>query len=66
MNKSTLKPVLLTREQIEALQAIQREERSKSPLNIAPTIHVIARHLMAKALEQLEKDHQCLKLKTYP
>ncbi|WP_241579512.1 hypothetical protein [Rosenbergiella nectarea] len=55
MTKSELKPVLLSREQIEALQAIQREERSKSPLNVAPTIHVIARHLMAKALRDMAK-----------
>ncbi|MBT0727446.1 hypothetical protein HGT73_08605 [Rosenbergiella australiborealis] len=57
MNKSELKPVLLSREQIEILQAIQREERRKSPLNVAPTIHVIARHFMAKALEGLEVKH---------
>ncbi|WP_241580371.1 MULTISPECIES: hypothetical protein [Rosenbergiella] len=49
----SLKPVLLSREQIEALQAIQREERAKSSLNVAPTIHVIARQLMDKALQQL-------------
>lgn len=55
MTKSELKPVLLSSEQIEALQAIQREERSKSPLNVAPTIHVIARHLMAKALRDMAK-----------
>lgn len=51
MNNTGLKPVLLSREQIEALQEIQREERKKSSLNVAPTIHVIARQLMAKALE---------------
>ena len=53
MNTAPLKPVLLSREQIAALQAIQAQERSKSPLNIAPTIHVIARQLMDKALAQL-------------
>ena len=53
MNTAPLKPVLLSREQIAALQAIQEQERSKSPLNIAPTIHVIARQLMDKALAQL-------------
>ncbi len=53
MTNPTLKPVLLSREQIAALQAIQAQERSKSPLNIAPTIHVIARQLMDQALAQL-------------
>lgn len=53
MTNPTLKPVLLSREQIAALQAIQAQERSKSPLNVAPTIHVIARQLMDQALAQL-------------
>lgn len=50
MNQPTVRPVLLNREQYETLRAIQEKERSKSPLGIAPTIHVIARKLMAKAL----------------
>ena len=54
MTHPTLKPVLLSREQITALQAIQDQARSKSPLNIAPTIHVIARQLMDNALAQLQ------------
>lgn len=54
MSTASLKPVLLSREQITALREIQEQERSKSPLNIASTIHVIARQLMDKALAQLQ------------
>lgn len=54
MPASSLKPVLLSKQQVAALQAIQKSEREKSSLNIAPTIHVIARQLMDKALSQLE------------
>jgi len=54
MPASSLKPVLLSKDQVAALQAIQKSEREKSSLNIAPTIHVIARQLMDKALSQLE------------
>jgi len=54
MPASSLKPVLLSKEQVAALQTIQKSEREKSSLNIAPTIHVIARQLMDKALSQLE------------
>ena len=53
MSTASLKPVLLNNEQIAALRAIQEQERSKSPLNIAPTIHVIARQLMDNALKQI-------------
>ncbi|MFC6376725.1 hypothetical protein [Tatumella terrea] len=54
MSTASLKPVLLNSEQIAALREIQEQERSRSPLNIAPTIHVIARQLMDKALKQLQ------------
>ena len=53
MSTASLKPVLLSREQITALREIQEQERRKSPLNIAPTIHVIARQLMDNALKQI-------------
>jgi len=53
MGTASLKPVLLNSEQIAALRVIQEQERSKSPLNIAPTIHVIARQLMDNALKQI-------------
>jgi len=57
MNTASLKPVLLNSEQITALREIQEQERSKSPLNIAPTIHVIARQLMDNALKQLQANN---------
>lgn len=53
MATSKLKPVLLSASQIEALQQIRERERNSSPLGIAPTIHVIARQLMEKALASL-------------
>ncbi|WP_193556622.1 hypothetical protein [Erwinia persicina] len=52
----TVKPVLIRVEQIEALRKIQERERAKSPLGVAPTIHVIARGLMDKALAQLDRE----------
>ena len=52
MRKSTLKPVLLSVQQIAALEEIQKQERNKSPLDIAPTIHVIARKVFDQALNQ--------------
>ncbi|EID66727.1 hypothetical protein ECW26_28110 [Escherichia coli W26] len=54
MRKASVKPVLLAREQIEALQRIQDEERQKSVLGVAPSIHVIARQLMDKALKEVK------------
>lgn len=53
MTTSKLKPVLLSASQIEALRQIQERDRSSSPLGIAPTIHVIARQLMEKALKEV-------------
>ena len=50
MSMPKVKPVLLSAKQIEALHRIQDEERRNSQLHIAPTIHVIARQLMDKAL----------------
>lgn len=52
MIQTTVKPVLVRTEQIEALRKIQEQERAKSSLVIAPTIHVIARGLLDKALTQ--------------
>ncbi|CAK9884237.1 MAG: hypothetical protein XXXJIFNMEKO3_00619 [Candidatus Erwinia impunctatus] len=48
--RNTVKPVLLTSKQMEAIRNIQEEERKRSGLGIAPTIHAIARQLMDKAL----------------
>lgn len=56
IQQPTVKPVLMRVEQIEALRRIQEKERAKSPLGVAPTIHVIARGLMDKALAQLDQE----------
>lgn len=53
MKNHGVKPVLLSREQIEALRRIQDEERQKSVLGVAPSIHIIARQLMDKALKEV-------------
>ena len=53
MKNHGVKPVLLSRRQIEALQRIQAEKRQKSVLGVAPSIHVIARQLMDKALKEV-------------
>lgn len=44
------KPVLLTKEQMEKVKRIQDEERSKSPLNLAPSLNAIVRGLVNQAL----------------
>ena len=56
IQQPTVKPILMRVEQIEALRKIQEQERAKSPLGVAPTIHVIARGLMDKALAQLDQE----------
>jgi hypothetical protein len=48
--KSNVKPVLLSGEQIAAILQIQHQEKNRSPLGISPSIHEIARGLVAKAL----------------
>ncbi|EMR0738094.1 hypothetical protein RVX82_002434 [Citrobacter braakii] len=53
MKSHGVKPVLLSPEQIETLRRIQDEERQKSVLGVAPSIHVIARQLMDKALKEV-------------
>lgn len=50
-------PVLLSKEQVSTIRRLQEQERSKSPLGVAPTIHVIARSLMDKALKEIEVTH---------
>jgi len=56
MQKCTVKTVLIKVEQFEELRKLQEKERAKSPLGVAPTIHVIARGLMDKALAQLAQE----------
>ncbi|WP_447885462.1 hypothetical protein [Serratia fonticola] len=51
--KASVKPVLLSGEQMAAILQIQRQERQKSPLGISPSIHEIARGLIGKALSNM-------------
>ncbi|YCH31659.1 hypothetical protein M1D48_06320 [Erwinia sp. D4-22] len=56
MQKCTVKTVPIKVEQYEGLRKLQEKERAKSPLGVAPTIHVIARGMMDKALAQLAQE----------
>ncbi|MFN1150087.1 hypothetical protein [Serratia liquefaciens] len=53
MRKPNVKPVLLSGEQFAAICKIQERERKRSDLGVAPSIHQIARGLIAKALASL-------------
>ncbi|MFX2609522.1 hypothetical protein [Enterobacter mori] len=55
---SNAKPVLLSREQMDAILNIQREERTASPLGVAPPLNAIARALVAKGLEKMAQEKQ--------
>lgn len=55
MKNTTMKPVLLTKEHIDALHRLQDAERCNSSLGIAPSIHEIARRLMDKVLHPENK-----------
>lgn len=46
----SVKPVLLSEKQIQAIKKIQDEQRKRSGIGVAPTLHEIARGLMDKAL----------------
>ncbi len=46
----SVKPVLLSEKQMEAIRKIQEEQRKQSGIGVAPTLHEIARGLMDKAL----------------
>ncbi|MCK0051977.1 hypothetical protein MA626_10465 [Salmonella enterica subsp. enterica serovar Kentucky] len=50
MATPSVKPVLLSRDQVEKLKTLQEQERRKSPLGLAPSIHIIARQIMDRAL----------------
>ena len=52
----SVKPVLISEKQIEAIKKIQEEQRKKSEVGVAPTIHDIARGLMDKALASLASE----------
>ncbi|MDE8753867.1 hypothetical protein PZA22_05005 [Pectobacterium polaris] len=51
--KPNTQAVLLTREQVEALQRLQEQERKRSELGITPSIHEVARRLMNKVLSEV-------------
>jgi hypothetical protein len=51
-SKARVKPILLSQEQVNSLVRIQAEERAKSPLGITPSVHEVARRLVARALMQ--------------
>ncbi|WP_420196985.1 hypothetical protein [Escherichia coli] len=42
--------LFISEKQMEAIKKIQEEQRKKSEVGVAPTIHEIARGLMDKAL----------------
>ncbi|HEF0029865.1 hypothetical protein NLN92_05335 [Citrobacter portucalensis] len=46
----SVKPVLLSEKQMQAIKKIQDEQRKKSGIGVAPSLHEIARGLMEKAL----------------
>ncbi|HDG1668297.1 TPA: hypothetical protein PFE31_002554 [Kluyvera ascorbata] len=56
MSKQSVKPILLSDTQIQAIRAIQEEQRILSGIGVAPTIHEIARALMDKALLSLSRE----------
>ncbi len=43
MSKQSVKPVLLSEAQIQAIRKIQEQQRQQSGIGVAPTIHEIAR-----------------------
>jgi hypothetical protein len=53
MSKQSVKPVLLSEAQIQAIRKIQEQQRQQSGIGVAPTIHEIARGLVDKALASL-------------
>lgn len=55
MRQAIVKPVLLSKRQIDAIREIQEQERANSQIGVAPSIHVIARQLMDKALEGMKR-----------
>jgi hypothetical protein len=55
MSKQSVKPVLLSDVQIQAIRNIQELQRKQSGIGVAPTIHEIARGLVDKALVMYSK-----------
>ncbi|MBZ6856831.1 MULTISPECIES: hypothetical protein [Klebsiella] len=57
MSKQSVKPVLLSEAQIQAIRKIQEKQRQQSGIGVAPTIHEIARGLVDKALASLSNEY---------
>ncbi|PIJ55515.1 hypothetical protein BOM23_19240 [Erwinia sp. OLMDLW33] len=55
-NKANVQRVLLSKAQVSSLHRIREQEKTRSPYGVAPSIHVIARRLMDKALENNEEN----------
>lgn len=47
------KPILIEHDCVEEMKRLQEQERSKSPLGVAPSLQDIARGLIRKALQQV-------------
>ncbi|MEB4699872.1 hypothetical protein [Klebsiella quasipneumoniae] len=56
MSKQSVKPLLLSEAQIQAIRKIQEKQRQQSGIGVAPTIHEIARGLVDKALASLSNE----------
>ncbi|WP_193765247.1 hypothetical protein [Hafnia paralvei] len=56
MKKPNVKPVLLSGDQFSAICKIQERERQRSDIGVAPSVHQIARGLVAKALASMTSD----------
>lgn len=56
MSKQSVKPVLLSEGQIQAIIKIQEKQRQQSGIGVAPTIHEIARGLVDTALATISAE----------
>ncbi|AZJ06164.1 hypothetical protein ACKLK7_28885 [Klebsiella quasipneumoniae subsp. similipneumoniae] len=56
MSKQSVKPVLLSEAQIQAIIKIQEKQRQQSGIGVAPTIHEIARGLVDTALAKISAE----------
>lgn len=56
MSKQSVKPVLLSEAQIQAIIKIQEKQRQQSCIGVAPTIHEIARGLVDTALATISAE----------
>ncbi|HGU6860856.1 TPA: hypothetical protein ACNAC2_003384 [Klebsiella quasipneumoniae] len=56
MSKQSVKPVLLSEAQIQAIIKIQEKQCQQSGIGVAPTIHEIARGLVDTALATISAE----------